>query len=56
MLTILAMLLTNFELKQAALAANFLGGQAKSKLFKHTLFMSGFLRQPNGIIFDALVL
>jgi hypothetical protein len=56
MFTILAMLLTNFELKQAALAANFLGGQAKSKLFKHTLLMSGFQWQPNGVISNALVL
>ena len=50
------MVLTDFEFKQAALVANFLGGQAKSKLFKHTLFMSGFQQQPNGVISNALVL
>jgi hypothetical protein len=47
------MLLTNFELKRAAVVANVLGAQAASKLFKHTLFMSGFQRQPNGVIFYA---
>jgi hypothetical protein len=50
------MLLTVFEFNQAMLVANFLGGQAKSKLFKHTLFMPGFELQPYGVIFDALFL